>query len=83
MCLLRSPEASSLCDDHGDDADDEDDYDNGFANNVNANRSVEIIAQEGEGAPVIMSVHTLVNSNPPLFPTKIATMMRIICKFDW
>ena len=49
VCLLQSPETSYLCDDHGDDADDEDDYDDGFANNVNANRSVEIIAQEGEG----------------------------------
>ena len=45
---LQSPEASSLDDDHGDD--DEDDHDNGFANNVNANRSVQIIAQEGGGA---------------------------------
>ena len=62
---LQSPEASSLCDGHCDD--DEDDYDDGFANNVNANRSVQIIAQEGGGASVIMSVHTLVNSNPPLF----------------
>ena len=40
-----------------------------FWNNVNANRSGEIICRAGRRT-VIMSVHTLVNSSPPLFSAK-------------